>query len=84
METALSDPSALSEAKNALLARMEAATSEPAEIYEYALAKKLFSSAPWRLDAVGSEKTLREASGASLKALASRWLVPNNAALLMA
>jgi predicted Zn-dependent peptidase len=84
LETALSDPSALSEAKNALLARMEAAVSEPEEIYEYALAKKLFSSAPWRLDAVGSEKTLREASGASLKALASRWLIPNNAALLMA
>lgn len=84
LETALADPSALEEAKNAAIARQEAAKSDPAEIYEYALAKKLFSSAPWRLDAIGSEKTLKEASSTSLKALSSRWLVPNNAAILVA
>ncbi|MDX9826392.1 MAG: insulinase family protein [Spirochaetia bacterium] len=83
-ETALSDPSALSAAKDSSVARMQAAKNEPTAIFEYALAKKLFSSAPWRLDAIGSEKTLREATGASLKTLASRWLVPNNAALLLA
>ncbi len=84
LETALSDTAALVEAKNAALAMQEVARSTPAEIYEYALAKKLFSTAPWRLDTIGSEKTLKEASSTLLKSLSSRWLIPNNAALLVA
>ncbi len=84
LETALSDPTALAEAKNSALERMKAAKTLPDEIFEYALSKKLFSSAPWRLDSIGSEKTIQEASSASLRAFASRWLIPNNAVLLIA
>jgi len=84
LETALIDPSALAEAKASFLARQEAVKSVPAGVYEYALAKKLFAAAPWRLDALGSEKTIKEANGTSIKSLALKWLVPNNAALLLA
>lgn len=84
LETAFSDPRALETAKLAGIDRLEETKADPDTLFEYAMAKKLFSSAPWRLDALGSETVIRAATESTLKSLAARWLVPNNAALTLA
>ncbi|MCX7027789.1 MAG: hypothetical protein NT061_09965, partial [Spirochaetes bacterium] len=53
-ESAFSDPAALKEAKSASLAEIARKSDDPSTIYESALSKKLFSTAPWRLDPLGS------------------------------
>lgn len=84
LETAFADPKALEEAKKASLADIAAAAAAPSEVYEAAIAKKLFSTAPWRFDIPGSEPVVAGATEEALKALADTWLVPNNAALVLA
>jgi zinc protease len=84
LETAFSDPQALEEAKKASLADIAAAAAAPSAIYEAAIAKKLFSTAPWRFDIPGAEPTVSGATEEILKALADAWLAPNNAALVVA
>jgi zinc protease len=84
LETAFSDPQNLDEARSASLLGINQAFSDPTAIYKSAMAKKLFSSAPWRLDIAGADYILNSATEASLKALAAAWLVPNNAVLILA
>ncbi len=84
IETALSDSRALETAKLASIDRLEKAKADPDVLFEYAMAKKLFSSAPWRLDALGSETVIKAATESTLKSFAARWLVPNNAVLILA
>ncbi len=84
LETALSDPLALEEAKAASLERIQAETGRPEKVFEAAMAKKLFSSGPWRFDLAGSENAIKAATAEGLKALAAAWLVPNNALLVVA
>lgn len=79
-----SDPLTLEKAKSDSLADIKDALSAPEAVYEAAMAKKLFSSAPWRFDIAGSEAVVKAAGEASIKALAASWLVPNNAALIVA
>jgi zinc protease len=84
LETAFADPLALEEARKASLADIAAAAAAPSAIYEAAVAKKLFSTAPWRFDIAGAEPVVAGATEEALKALADTWLVPNNAALVLA
>lgn len=84
LETAFADPKALEEAKKASLADIAAAAASPSAIYEAAISKKLFSTAPWRFDIPGAEAIVAGATEEALKALADAWLVPNNAALVLA
>lgn len=83
LETALSDPLALEHAKTTSLARIYADTGLPEKVFEAAMAKKLFSVAPWRLDVAGAESVIKAATAEGLKALAGAWLVPNNALLVV-
>lgn len=84
LETAFADPKALEEAKKASLADIAAAAAAPESVYEAALAKKLFSTAPWRFDIPGAESVVAGATEEALETLAETWLVPNNAALVLA
>jgi len=83
IETAFSDPRTIEEARSASLASINQAFSDPNAIFESAMARKLFVSAPWRLDAAGADYIINAATDSSLKALAATWLVPNNAALII-
>jgi zinc protease len=47
------------------------------------MTRKLFSKYPWRRDPAGTEKAVRAATVDSLRALASAWFVPSNAAVFM-
>ena len=84
LETAFADPKAFEEAKKASLADIAAAAADPASVYEAAIAKKLFSAAPWRFDIPGAESVVAGATEEALEDLAETWLVPNNAALVLA
>ena len=83
LETAFSDPRTVEEARNASLAGINQAFSDPNAIFESAMARKLFVSAPWRLDAAGADYIVNAATDSSLRAIATTWLVPNNAALIL-
>jgi len=83
LETAFSDPLALEEARNASLSEIDQKFSDPSAIFDSALAKKLFVSAPWRLDVTGADYIVNAATEDSLRSLASTWFVPNNAALII-
>jgi predicted Zn-dependent peptidase len=83
-DSAFSDAAAIQEAKSALLARIALEMEDPGAIYEAAQNKKLFSTAPWRLDPSGAPSLVQAASSEGLKAYAAAWLCPNNAVLVMA
>ena len=69
--------------RESALKEIRESVSDPDSIYEAAITKRLFAKYTWRRDPVGSEAALKGATLASLKALASTWLVPNNAALFV-
>jgi zinc protease len=77
------DEAALSAEKDIVIQEIRGRLSDPDSIYEAAFTKRLFSKYPWRRDPAGSEKAVLAATAASLKALASTWFVPNNAALFV-
>jgi len=52
-------------------------------VYRAALDKKLFSTAPWRLDPNGSPGLVQTATPEDVKAFAAAWYVSNNALLVM-
>lgn len=53
-------------------------------IHSMAVAKKLFSKAPFRLDVLGADYVLEKVDAASLSSFARTWLVPNNAFIALA
>jgi zinc protease len=77
------DAASLEVEKEAVAQEIRARSSDPDSIYEAGLTKKLFSKYPWRRDPAGSEKAVRAADLASLKAAVGPWFVPNNAALFV-
>lgn len=77
------DESCLEAEKEAAIEEIRSQASDQDAIYEAGLAKRLFSKYPWRRDPAGSEKILRAATLASLKAAVEPWLVPGNAALIV-
>jgi len=84
LETVFSDALTLEKARSSSLADIEQAFSDPKAIFEAAMAKKLFSAAPWRFDILGTEAIVNAATEDDLKGIAAAWLVPNNAALVVA
>lgn len=84
LETALADPAALEEARNAALLSLKEYSTGPDEVYEAAIVRKLFARAPWRFDTAGADYLIRAADGDKLRTLASTWLLPNNAVLIVA
>jgi len=84
LDTAFSDPLALEEARKSSLEEIGSVLSDPGKVFEAAMARKLFATAPWRLDSSGSEPILKAATEDSLRALSAAWLVPNNAVLILA
>ncbi|HWP67672.1 MAG TPA: insulinase family protein, partial [Rectinemataceae bacterium] len=84
LETAFSDPLTFEEARNASHFDIDQAFSDSSAIFDSAMAKKLFVSAPWRLDVTGADYIVNAATEDSLRSLASTWFVPNNAALIVA
>ena len=83
LETAFTDPLALEEARSAVLLDINTAYSDPSIVFDSAMSRKLFASAPWRLDTIGADYIANAATEDSLRSLASTWLVPNNAALVV-
>jgi zinc protease len=77
------DADALEAEKDALVREIRERETDPDSSYEAAIAKRLFAKYPWRRDPAGSEKALRSATIASLKALASTWFVPSDAAVFV-
>ena len=77
------DPDSFEEQKEAVLQEVESRSSDPESIYEAALDERLFPKYPWTRDPIGSEKAVRAATVASLKTLAAKWFVPNNAAIFI-
>ncbi|HWR12022.1 MAG TPA: insulinase family protein [Rectinemataceae bacterium] len=84
LETAFSDPLTLEQARSSSLTDIAQALSDPKAIFEAAMAKKLFSAAPWRFDILGTDAIINAADENTLKEIAGTWLVPNNAALIIA
>jgi len=74
---------ALEEAKEAAALAVRASASDPDAIYEAAVTRRLFSKYPWRRDSAGSEKSIRAATAESLAPIASAYLAPGNAALIV-
>jgi zinc protease len=79
----LLDEEAFEAEKEVVLQEIHARISDPETIYEAAMTRRLFSKFPWRRDPAGSEKAVRAATIASLKAAVATWFVPNNAALIV-
>jgi predicted Zn-dependent peptidase len=84
IQSALADNLALSNAKESVMGMINHSLSDPFSIYDAAISKKLFSASPWRFDEAGADYLVRPATAASLQNLATAWLVPNNAALVIA
>jgi zinc protease len=74
---------ALEAEKEVVIQEIRGRAADPDAIYEAALDKRLFAKYPWRRDPAGSEKAVRSATLASLKAIASTWFVPCNAAIFV-
>jgi zinc protease len=77
------DEASLQAEKEAVAQEIGARAGDPDSIYEAAMTKRLFAKYPWRRDPAGSEKAVRAATLASLKAAVGPWFVPNNAALFV-
>jgi zinc protease len=75
--------SELDEAKESVLREIAAAAANPEAVYEAGLSRQLFPKYPWRRDPLGSEAAVRAATLDSLKEAVGRFLVPNNAALIV-
>ena len=77
------DMDALEAEKDAVIQEIRGQSSLPDSVYEAALTRRLFSKYPWRRDPEGSEKAVRAATAASLRALGASGFVPGNAALFI-
>jgi zinc protease len=77
------DEASLSAEEEAVAQEIRARATDPDSVYEAGMTRRLFSKYPWRRDPAGSEKAVRAADLASLKAAVGQWFVPNNAALFV-
>jgi zinc protease len=77
------DETSLEVEKDAVAQEIRDRASDPDSTYEAAMTKRLFAKYPWRRDPAGSEKAVRAATLASLKAAVGSWFVPGNAALFV-
>ena len=77
------DAEGLEAEKEVVIQEIRGRTADPDAIYEAAVTKRLFAKYPWRRDPAGSEKAVRAATAASLRAIASTWFTPGNAAIFV-
>jgi len=77
-------PDGIESARNYALDQLKAAFSNNDCISDSAINKKLFSKAPYRSMVSGTEAVIKKADATVLQALASQWLVPNNACIAVA
>lgn len=84
LESALSDPVSFESARNAAILGIQENSADPESVVEAAVTRKLFVKAPWRLDAAGPDYIVRNVKAEALRKLATTWLVPNNALLVVA
>jgi zinc protease len=77
------DAASLEVEKEAVAKEIAAQANDSDSVYEAAMTRRLFPKYPWRRDPAGSEKAVRAATPASLKAAVGPWFVPNNAALFV-
>ena len=78
------DPQDLEIEKNIVLNEVKGYYSDPAEILDQAVTKRLFATYPWRRDVSGDEKVLQNATVAQLRTMQEVYYVPNNASLIVA
>lgn len=77
------DPASLETEKNVVLNEVKGYYSDPGEIFNQSINRRLFSAYPWRRDVSGSEPVLQNATVAQLRAIQNTYYVPNNAALMV-
>jgi zinc protease len=78
-EFLLAQTDGVENARQSARALVKDSTIDSDAIHEMAVAKKLFSKAPFRLDVQGADYVLEKADAATLRIFAATWLVPNNA-----
>jgi len=77
------DPASLEVEKNIVLNEVKGYYSDPGQILDQAVSKRLFATYPWRRDVSGSDPVLQNATVAQLRAIQNAFYVPNNAALIV-
>ncbi len=77
------DPAELAIEQGVVSNEINGFLGDPDHVYSAAMDKALFASYPWRRDIGGNEATVRAASVETLRAMQSRYYVPNNAALFV-
>lgn len=77
------DPASLEVEKNIVLNEVKGYYSDPGQILDQAINKRLFSRYPWRRDVSGADPVLQNATVAQLRDIQTTFYVPNNAALIV-
>jgi zinc protease len=83
-EFLLAQEDGVENARQSARALVKDSTLDSNAIHDMAIAKKLFSRAPFRLDVLGADYVLEKADAATLRTFAATWLVPNNAFIAIA
>jgi len=79
----LLDAGELETEKDVVVNEIKGVYGQPDDVFQSGLDRALYRQFPWRRDVTGSEKSIRAATVATLRALKDRFYVPNNAALFV-
>jgi zinc protease len=79
----LLDAGELETEKDVVANEIKGTFGQPDDVFQSGVDRALFWQYPWRRDVSGSEKSIRAATAATLRALKDRFYVPNNAALFV-
>jgi zinc protease len=71
-------------ARQSVRALIQNGLSDNDIVSNIAIIKKLFSKEPYRMDTLGADYVIEKSDAATLRSLASSWLVPNNACIAIA
>jgi zinc protease len=79
----LLDAGELETEKDVVANEINGTFGQPDDVFQAGIDRTLYGKYPWRRDVSGSEKSIRAATTATLRALKDRFYVPNNAALFV-
>jgi zinc protease len=79
----LLDAGELETEKDVVVNEIKGTFGQPDDVFQAGVDRALYWKYPWRRDVAGSEKNVRAATVATLRALKDRFYVPNNAALFV-
>jgi zinc protease len=79
----LLDAGELETEKDVVANEIKGSFGQPDDVFQSGVDRALYWQYPWRRDVSGSEKSVRAATVATLRALKDRFYVPNNAALFV-